>query len=64
MMSSLKIAPVLALVVTALAVSGCGRRGALDRPAGPVAEPVAAAEPGVVNPEAPDRRFVLDPLLD
>ena len=64
MMSSLKFAPVLVLVVTALAVSGCGRRGDLERPAGPVAEPVANSDPGAVNPEAPQKRFVLDPLID
>ena len=64
MMSSLKFAPVLVLVVVALAVSGCGRRGALERPAGPVAEPAASTDPGAVNPEAPEKRFILDPLID
>ncbi len=63
-MSSLKIMPVLLLTVAALAVTGCGRRGALERPAGPVTEPVTNADPGAVNPEGPERKFVLDPLID
>jgi len=63
-MSSLKFAPVLVLVAAALAVTGCGRRGALERPAGPAAEPVEQADPGAVNPEVPERGFILDPLID
>ena len=29
-----------------------------------VAEPAASTDPGAVNPETPEKRFILDPLID
>ncbi len=48
----------------ALTFAGCGRRGALERPSGPVEPAVEKADPGAVNPQAPDKRFILDGLID
>ena len=68
----------LLLVVAALAISGCGRRGALEDPdrvenatVGGAAIPGTADfdSPGAETPDAerpeqaPDRPFVLDPLI-
>lgn len=68
----------LMIVLAALAVSGCGRRGALEDPAGPDAAAAEAAaipgnadnaSPGAMAPEAerppraPQRSFILDPLI-
>ena len=47
------------LALVAIVASGCGRR------ADPVRPSVAAAEAGQpVQPSAPDRKFILDDLLD
>lgn len=64
MMLSLTFKRAVVLALVALVVAGCGRRGALDRPAGPAAEAAAPAQPGSVNTDVPDRPFVLDPLID
>jgi len=53
----------LVVLAAALAVAGCGRRGAPERP--PIVGPTLPVDPS--DPEgrqAPDRDFVLDPLLE
>ena len=71
----LRIPLLIALAV--LAGSGCGRRGALERPDAAVEDPrptmpgaLDDASPGAQQPQAvrpgdaaPRRRFVLDPLI-
>ena len=61
------------MLLVAVAVSGCGRRGRLEPPPDPNAPPVDAAattKAGVhkraPNPpiRPPDRPFVLDPILE
>jgi predicted small lipoprotein YifL len=58
------IRTVLILGLLALTATGCGRRGALERPAGPVEPALEKADPGAVNQQAPDKRFILDGLID
>jgi hypothetical protein len=67
----------LIVAVAATAISGCGRRGALEAPGSalgpePLFSPPVLTEqesPGAQDPEAtrqpaaPDRPFVLDPLI-
>ncbi|WP_136658402.1 lipoprotein [Nitratireductor sp. XY-223] len=53
-----KLATLAAL--TALAVSGCGRKGDLEIPR---SEPVVENPDGTEEPERKDRRFILDPLI-
>lgn len=49
------------IVVAALALAGCGRKGPLDAPGAAATEPgqAAPAEPA----KKPDRHFILDPLV-
>ena len=53
-----------ALAITGLTLSGCGRKGNLDRP-GSSAPINTKATPGTVEKkdEAPGKPFILDPLL-
>jgi predicted small lipoprotein YifL len=53
-----------ALAIAGLTLSGCGRKGDLDRP-GSTAPINTKAAPGTVdqNDEVQDRPFLLDPLL-
>jgi predicted small lipoprotein YifL len=50
---------VLGLVVAAIGLAGCGRKGALEAPAAPVVAPDVAPAP----PPAKNSGFILDPLL-
>jgi len=53
-----------ALTVAGLALSGCGRKGDLDRPG--ASAPVNTKTPAGTKektPEVEDRPFLLDPLL-
>jgi predicted small lipoprotein YifL len=55
----------LVILLVALAVAGCGRRGAPNHPplpAGVAAVPENPDVPG--SRKVPDRRFILDPLVD
>ncbi|OCW58281.1 LPS translocon maturation chaperone LptM [Hoeflea olei] len=49
-------------------VAGCGRKGALERPGASPAPAAAATSTGEddapATPPAPERRFILDSLLD
>ncbi|SDU40690.1 lipoprotein [Stappia sp. ES.058] len=57
---------VLATVVLALTLAGCGRRGALDTPArvDPAMPVGVAGQPQDVQPsDRDDRRFVLDSII-
>ena len=58
-------AGVAALLLAALALSGCGRKGALEPPPGAAA--ASQSEDGNAaqsdEPEKPDKRIVLDNLL-
>ena len=65
-------ATVAAVLVVGLVVAGCGRRGAPEPPAGAVAaapdvldedDPVTGRSP-LDEDSGPQRRFILDPLLD
>lgn len=52
------------MLVTAVSLSGCGRKADLDPPSMPAAQQnklVPGEKP--VQPPAPDKPFVLDPLL-
>ncbi len=50
------------LVAVAAPLSGCGRRGAPERP--PIVGPTAPVDPAFpTGRQAPDRKFVLDPIL-
>jgi predicted small lipoprotein YifL len=55
---------IAALAIAGLALSGCGRKGDLDRP-GSSAPINTKAAPGTVEKkeEVQDKRFLLDPLL-
>jgi predicted small lipoprotein YifL len=66
------IRSLLVLTLAATAVAGCGRRGSLEAPgeAQAVAAPIAGSpSPGAIEPQparpaaAPERRFLLDPLI-
>jgi predicted small lipoprotein YifL len=52
------------LLAGSLALSACGRKGALEVPprAGITGEPAAASD-GDKTPARPDRPFILDPLI-
>lgn len=54
-------------VALALAVTGCGRRGSLERPAGAPAAEQPHGEDGTAaeatKDRAPKRSFILDPLI-
>jgi predicted small lipoprotein YifL len=53
---------VLAVVVAAVGLSACGRRGPLEPPPGSAVAADPAADPA--TPPKPDKDFILDPLLD
>jgi predicted small lipoprotein YifL len=59
-----RIVTVLVLGFALAATAACGRRGALERPSTEAAPAATPANPGAVNPQAPDRRFILDGLID
>ena len=59
MIRSLKL-PLAAVILAALVLSGCGRKGDLDAPGTPVAEQNSNAQKKEV---VEDRDFFLDPLL-
>jgi predicted small lipoprotein YifL len=55
----------VALLVIAVALAGCGRKGPLEPPPGAQTEKVTAADGTVVErPVRPNRPFVLDGLLN
>jgi predicted small lipoprotein YifL len=65
-------AAVAAVLIVGLAVAGCGRRGAPEAPAGAVLaapdvhgedDPLTGRSP-LDEEGGPQRRFILDPLLD
>ena len=55
----------LILLIAALTVSACGRRGALEPPPGAEVSRQALADDDAARAadEPPDRPFILDPLL-
>jgi predicted small lipoprotein YifL len=54
---------VVGLVVAAVGLAGCGRKGALEAPPG-MALKASTAGDAPPDPKAkPDRKFVLDPLI-
>ena len=72
----MSIRAVIVVLVAALACAGCGRRGALEPPgtqdSAPAVGPEAIlspASPGATEPPeaaraaAPEKRFILDPLI-
>ncbi|MEX0344595.1 MAG: lipoprotein [Rhizobiaceae bacterium] len=52
----------LLLAAISLAVTGCGRRGALDTPSQAAAE-ARGEEPSEEEPEEEDKPFILDGLI-
>lgn len=64
-MSTLRISAriAVALCIAGIAVTGCGRKGSLDRPSTPVEEQNIRKTPGQNNQPVTDRPFFLDPLL-
>lgn len=52
-----------AVLLAALALSGCGRKGALEPPPGAVASQTGEQQEKPDEPEKPDKRIVLDNLL-
>jgi predicted small lipoprotein YifL len=56
---------VVGLVVAAVGLAGCGRKGALEAPPGMALKAANAGEPEL-PPDGkvkPDKKFVLDPLI-
>ena len=53
---------ILTLVVAAVGLSACGRKGPLEAPPNAVTATAPQAEEAA--PPKPDRDFILDPLLD
>ena len=51
----------VALVVSAIGLSACGRKGPLERP--PAAKAADSHAAGGASPSKPDRPFILDRLL-
>ena len=62
MISALMRTAILALAMTA-ALSACGRKGDLDPPGTPQ-QPAASVEATAPQAQAPDRKFILDGLLE
>jgi predicted small lipoprotein YifL len=55
---------VVGLVVAAVGLAGCGRKGALEAPPGMAVKAATAGEqPAPDDQKKPDRKFVLDPLI-
>ncbi len=55
---------VVGLVVAAVGLSGCGRKGALEAPPGMALKASTAGDVPPADPKAkPDKKFVLDPLI-
>jgi predicted small lipoprotein YifL len=54
---------VVGLVVAAVGLAGCGRKGALEAPPGMALKAANAGEPAPEDPKKPDKKFVLDPLI-
>jgi predicted small lipoprotein YifL len=54
-------AVVVGLIAIAIGLSGCGRRGALESPPGAAMKSATAGE--APAPAKPDKKFILDPLL-
>jgi predicted small lipoprotein YifL len=55
---------VVGLVVAAVGLAGCGRKGALEAPPGMALKAANAGEPLPPDGKAkPDKKFVLDPLI-
>jgi predicted small lipoprotein YifL len=52
---------VVGLIAIAIGLSGCGRRGALEPPPGAAMKSATAGE--APAPAKPDKKFILDPLL-
>ncbi len=52
---------ILMAVAIAGAVSACGRKGPLEPP--PASVTSTPGEPNQATPPAPDKRFILDPLI-
>ncbi|MEM8665531.1 MAG: lipoprotein [Pseudomonadota bacterium] len=54
---------ILLALVASLVVAGCGRRGSPERP--PIQGPATPVDPtDPTGRQAPDRDFVLDPILN
>jgi predicted small lipoprotein YifL len=61
----MKTGPAIAAILLAaltIAATGCGRRGDLEAPS--VARAEARGEERPAEPAAPDRRFILDALIE
>ncbi|HZP18794.1 MAG TPA: lipoprotein [Bauldia sp.] len=58
-------AAVCGLVLAALTLSACGRKGPLEPPPGAAVTKPDPSDPATADPtvKKPDRHFVLDPLL-
>jgi predicted small lipoprotein YifL len=54
---------VVAIVAAAIGLAGCGRKGALEAPPGMALKAANAGEPAPETPKKPDKKFVLDPLI-
>jgi len=55
---------VIGLLVAAVGLAGCGRKGALEAPPGMALKAATAGEvPPAEAPKKPDKPFLLDPLL-
>ncbi|WP_099865689.1 LPS translocon maturation chaperone LptM [Pararhizobium haloflavum] len=62
----------LVLLAAAMALSACGRKGPLERPGVSASAQSGTIAGGFSNadadqdtpPQAPERRFILDPLID
>jgi predicted small lipoprotein YifL len=55
---------VVGLVVAAVGLAGCGRKGALEAPPGMALKAATAGEEPAPDAKAkPDKKFVLDPLI-
>ena len=62
--SMIRLAAVAVLVVAAVALSGCGRKGALQAPtAAATGGETAAGTPADTAAKKSNRHFILDPLL-
>ncbi len=68
----LRRAVVIAVVAAAVGLAGCGRKGALEAPAGAAVAPATTSTDGTQPADTksktdgiakPDKNFVLDPLL-